>query len=40
LCPCVQVYALCSKLEGNFKHIGVTAWQQTLRTMVFKFQKK
>ena len=39
LCTCVRVNALCSKLERIFKHIGVTAWTQTLRTMAFKFQK-
>jgi hypothetical protein len=35
----VQVNARCSKLEGTFKHIGVTAWTQTLRTMAFKIQE-
>ena len=39
MCPCVRVNAVCSELEGIFKHIGVTACTQTVRTMAFKFQK-
>jgi hypothetical protein len=39
LCPYVRVNALCSKLEGIFKHIGVTAWTQASGAMAFKFQK-
>ena len=30
---------MCSKLEGIFKHIGVTAWTQAWSAMSFKFQK-
>ena len=30
---------MCSKLEGIFKHIGVTAWTHAWSAMSFKFQK-
>ena len=30
---------MCSKLEGIFKHIGVTAWTDAWSAMAFKFQK-
>jgi hypothetical protein len=35
----VRVNAMCSQLEGIFKHIGVTAWTQASSAMEFKFQK-
>ena len=31
---------MCSKLEGIFKHIGLTAWTHAWSAMAFKFQKK
>ena len=30
---------MCSKLEGIFKNIGVTAWTHAWSAMAFKFQK-
>ena len=39
LFPCVQINAMCGKLEWIFKHIGVMAWTQTFRTMAFKIQE-
>ena len=39
LCTCVQFNSMCSKLEGIFKHIGLTPWTHAWSTMAFKFQK-
>ena len=30
LCACLRVNSMCSKLEGNFKHIGLTAMTQSM----------
>ena len=30
---------MCSKLEGIFKHIGLTAWTHAWSAMAFQFQK-
>ena len=39
MCTCVRVNSMCSKLEGIFKHIGLTAWTRAWSAMAFKFQK-
>ena len=39
LCTCVQVNSMCSKLEGIFKHIGLTAWIHSWSAMALQFHK-
>ena len=35
----MRVNFMCNKLEGIFKHIGLTAWTHAWSAMAFKFQK-